>query len=173
MPSFCLNFQQSVHERRWPGYVLFSLGLLALAGWYVSYTATAKEIAELALQQEQRAQKKEIQPVAFDPRQQELARQKSDLLQKISKQQALPWPSLFNALEVSKPEQIMLFEIQPDTTTASILITGQAGDLNEVLSYTAALKKQSVFSNVNLLDHQFTKVEGKATVNFEIEMLWH
>lgn len=172
MVSAHLNFQQSEHESRWLGYVLLALGLLALIGWYVNYTATAKKIAYLELQQKQQEHKLEIRPVASDPRELELARQKSDLLLKISKQQSLPWPLLFNALEVSKPEQIMLSEIQPDTTKASIRIGGKAGDLNEVLSYIAALKKQLVFINVNLLDHQITKVEGKAVVNFELEMSW-
>lgn len=122
---------------------------------------------------EQISHKKPHKVLAIDRTQQLVAKQQLDFQSKINKSLTTPWPALFQALEASKQDTIILTEILPDTSTDTITIKGQANQLSDALAYVRSLENESVFSNVSLLDHQLTKSDSKVIVNFEMEAAWN
>lgn len=173
MRAFSLNFQQSKWPNQWLGYGLFVLGLVALIYCYVGYSRSADKIANIENEMEQLLHIKPPKPVLADRLQQDAIRLQSEMQHKIYQSLVMPWPALFRALEHSKPEQIRLTEILPDTSTNSIRIAGQANQLVDVLAYVQSLKNEDALRSVGLLGHQVVKLETKTVVNFEIEATWN
>ncbi len=173
MPTFSLNFQQPKQHKPWLGYTLIVMGLAGLIYCYVVYMAMANKIDNVENAIEQISHKKPHKVLAIDRVQQLVAKQQLDFQSKINRSLTTPWPALFQALEASKQDTIILTEILPDTSMDTITIKGQANQLNNALAYVKSLEKESVFSNVSLLDHQLTKSDSKVMVNFEMEASWN
>ncbi len=171
--AFNLNFQQSKPAKLWLGYLLFGLGLSALMILYLNYSASTTKLADIASALEQLSHTKPTKTQPADRLKQTVIQHQSDLQHQIHQSLTMPWPALFQALETSKPEQITLSEILPDTATTTVRIVGQAHQLADVLAYVQALKQENVLRNVSLLVHQVAKSDVKTVVNFEIEASWH
>lgn len=165
-----MNFLTKNNPNAILSYVLLGLGLLAMASWYATYSMTNTKILDKEVQlAQQSTNRKPMSRKVVDPQRQESVRQMAELQYKMKLAIEQPWEKLFKALENSKPKEIILSEVLPDSLTGRIKLSGHTKELKGVLKYVHRLKEQAVLKEVELLSHQM----DQATVDFEIEATWH
>jgi hypothetical protein len=84
---------------------------------------------------------------------------------------AMPWDSLFRALESAANDQVALLGIQPDPKTGTVLISGDSKDYLAVLTYVLNLSRSDALQKVQLARHEMKQDQAKV-VGFSISATW-
>jgi Tfp pilus assembly protein PilN len=84
---------------------------------------------------------------------------------------AMPWDSLFRALESAANDQVALLGIQPDPKTGTVLISGDSKDYLAVLTYVLNLSRSDALQKVQLARHEVKQDQAKV-VGFAISATW-
>lgn len=84
---------------------------------------------------------------------------------------AMPWDSLFRALESAASDQVALLGIQPDPKTGTVLISGDSKDYLAVLTYVLNLSRSDALQKVQLARHEMKQDQAKV-VGFSISATW-
>jgi Tfp pilus assembly protein PilN len=84
---------------------------------------------------------------------------------------AMPWDSLFRALESAASDQVALLGIQPDPKTGTVLISGDSKDYLAVLTYVLNLSRSEALQKVQLARHEMKQDQAKV-VGFSISATW-
>lgn len=138
-------------------YLLLLLGVAILA--IVSYRFFLDLRQSLSIDrnieaiQNQLALKKPTKDTSDNPEQ-------LDIITKIKNQHHYPWAELFATLESVHSSHISLMAIQPNIEKREILISAEAPDIHQMLSYTRALGLQQIVEHVEL-QNQETIVENQ------------
>lgn len=83
----------------------------------------------------------------------------------------LDWEALFRRIEESTQEDIALLAITPNAASKSLQLSGEARDLQAVLAFVDALRRQPL-SRVSLLSHEIKADDPQRPILFEIAATW-
>lgn len=152
---------------RWLPRALLAVGILAALGLagairQVSVQASALENDALRLQHPQ--------PAGSARAGTEPAAQQEEIVavQAAMAELALPWESLFKALEQTRNPRVRLVEMTPDPKQHKLRISAEAAASGDMLDYVKVLGRQPMLKDVLLLAH--TREEEK--VRFDVEAVW-
>jgi len=84
-------------------------------------------------------------------------------------ERSFAWEPLFNAVERSASTEIELLEFQPDKSSHTVSLSGEAKNHKALLSFLTALAAQSSLENVYLAHQQLVVRDRLETVSFEIK----
>ena len=84
----------------------------------------------------------------------------------------LPWSGLFDAIELSGADNVVLLVLRPDAADGIVRLTGEAKSLPPVLDYLAQLQKQPVLSDVRLESHETQVQAAQRPVRFVAAARW-
>ena len=168
-----LDFQQSQHLTwRWLGGVLLIAGVLLNVLLYLHNQKLSVETNDLLAQAEriEHPVKKVIIPV--DDMQSVAEKNQLKEADAVIKQLNLPWSMLFNTLETTREPGIDLLEVMPNLEVGEVLIIGKTENLKSVFAYMERLKKNQVFSKIDLNSHEKTTQYGTQALKFTIVAKW-
>ena len=90
----------------------------------------------------------------------------------VVRQLTLPWNALFKAVETSGGENIALLSMEPDMQKGMVKISGEAKDLNALLTYVKQLSTRKVFGNVFLQNHKIQETDPQKPLHFSLLAYW-
>lgn len=90
----------------------------------------------------------------------------------VVRQLSLPWNALFTAVEASSGQNIALLSLEPDLQKGTVKISGEAKDLNALLSYTRQLSTREIFDSVMLQNHQIQQADPQKPLRFSLLAEW-
>ena len=82
---------------------------------------------------------------------------------------AIPWAALFQALEASKTDRVVLLSMQPSAQQGDVRIVGEADEFAAVTEFVTALGAQPGFTAVHLAAHE---MRGPSRLQFEVAATW-
>ena len=85
---------------------------------------------------------------------------------------ALPWNSLFHALETAKSDSVALLAIEPDAESRTVVLAAEAKDYSAVLAYVAALSQQKEMDRVHLSHHEVKTGSSPRPITFTVSASW-
>lgn len=85
---------------------------------------------------------------------------------------AIPWESLFRALESTASEKISLSAIEPDPKSGSVLISGEANDFLAALDYVVRLGRTGALKDAHLVKHELRTGEAGRPIAFSVSASW-
>jgi hypothetical protein len=85
---------------------------------------------------------------------------------------AMPWDSLFGALESASSDQVALLGIEPDSKAGTVVISGDSKDYLAALSYVLNLSHAQALSNVQLVRHEVKANDPRGPVSFAVSAAW-
>lgn len=168
-PHLSLDFAaRSPWRRRAPGLILLVAGALALAGilWF------DRGQAELLSRQEARlaAFTHQTDPASRALRSRQEATQRAT--EAALRQLAVPWDQLFAAVESASMTQTALLALKPESRQGTVQISGEARDLDALLSYLAQLETSPGLQSVFLTRHERMLDKPGTPVRFVITARW-
>ena len=175
MRALTLDFQRVRRPVPWSGFALLlaavaTLTLLALQlrqveeqlrTWEASSDAAARQSARAARapssagEQALRAQLQEVRHA-----------------NQVVRQLALPWNTLFDAVESSGSKDIALLLLEPELQGGSVRIAGEARDFETLLAYVKELGTRPAFTRVLLQNHQYLRDVPEMPVRFTLLAQW-
>ena len=165
-----LGFDFAAEQRapRWPGWVLLALGVAFVVDLARDYGSLRSEIARLEarLPAVQETAGK-LLPGRPGTRADEFAAART-VIQRF----AVPWTTLFSAIESVQLEDISLLSIEPDAGTGQVVITGEGKHYLAVLTYVAHLSINPVFTRVHLSRHEVRESQPRRPIGFSVVAQW-
>lgn len=83
-----------------------------------------------------------------------------------------PWDQLFNEMEVSVDEQVVLLGVEPDADKRHVKITAEARTLSAMLDYARRLRASAVLHRAFLQSHQMRPQDAGTPVRFVLVAEW-
>lgn len=178
MPRLRLKFPY--HEQSIPQVdlaVLF-IGLLILVGVLLQFRYITEEVnywnnrvERLEKQQQQKAAPRTRSTARIREFSQEIRKeiaQANGILDQIN----LPWETLFDSIESAATEQIALLSLQPNVSSRTLRISGEAKNMSELLDFIEALEREAVFENVHLLNYKIKQDNPHRPIIFLLTAAW-
>lgn len=163
-----LDFQRRAWDIPAAGLVLLALGL-GLGGYLLAgYPALLERLQGLELRATARADLT-LKQAGQRPAPTRLAPETEAALEQALRQLAIPWPSLFLAIEASKPAAVTLQAVAPDAKTGLLRLDGRARSMDAVLGYLRDLVAAPGLSGAHLLEHEYLDEGG---IRFAIQAHW-
>ena len=173
--SIDLDFIQasafSLSRFAWLRLTVLAIGLLAAAfTWQVHQS----KLAELTALEAEVARLKQVQKIQPTIKQASIAiaPEKIKALQETVHILAMPWDSLFEAIEISENKDVTLISLEPNPKKQQLLLTGEAKNLQIALQYVMQLQKQAVLSQVFLQKHSVDESNVSKPVRFSVQAQW-
>lgn len=107
----------------------------------------------------------EIKPEKISP-------EKMQQIQETVNALTTPWNPLLLAIEQSNQHDIALLSLQPNTKKQQILLTGEAKNIQSVLTYIKQLDDQPMLTQVYLQTHHIDESNAFKPVKFTIAAKW-
>lgn len=85
---------------------------------------------------------------------------------------SMPWDHLFNELEASVDEQVVLIGVEPDAEKGRLVLTAEGRNLSAMLNYEKRLADSSLFRDVIIQNHQIQLQDPQKPVRFVIGAVW-
>jgi hypothetical protein len=85
---------------------------------------------------------------------------------------AMPWGSLFGALESAASDQVALLAVEPDPAAGTVTISGEGKDYLAALTYVLNLSRSDALSGVQLVRHEMKSDDPQRPVAFTISATW-
>jgi hypothetical protein len=85
---------------------------------------------------------------------------------------AVPWNSLFRALEAAQTDRAWLLTVEPEAQNGTVTLTGEARDYLAALSYVANLEQQPSLSRVHLARHETRQNDPQRPLAFTVSASW-
>ncbi len=173
MDAVRLDFQRSQRPLPWQGWSVLLLALAVAAGlaWQLRELSGQVDGEESRLARLEARQKRLAGSLASGKAGAETRRevgQANDVLRQLT----LPWHRLFEALEASSDDSVVLLAVEPDPARQRVLVGGEAKDYAAVLAYLARLDTQPVFGRVQLQSHQIQTQDRDRPVRFTALADW-
>jgi Tfp pilus assembly protein PilN len=171
LPALALDFKHTPRRGMWLGILLLVIGAAAMAQVMYTEHMLSESIATAQRRQDSLSQRSAIQPAPQqldDPTRQQAIQQANVILQQL----ALPWNTLFQALESTHEKDIALLTIQPDANKHSVRIGGEAKSLDVLLTYITQLEHSGVLNQVYLTSHEVRVEDAEKPVRFALVAHW-
>jgi Tfp pilus assembly protein PilN len=158
---------------RWLGLALLGAGVAAALGVAAEYTALGDRMAraESGLREATRSarklsfaapQKGEAQKIALE------FQQARDVVVRLQQ----PWQELFRSLESARRPNVALLSIESEQEKRLVKITGEAKDLEAMVTYLAALRQRPALADVYLESHELQLKDPQRPVRFVLTASW-
>jgi Tfp pilus assembly protein PilN len=154
------------------------IGLLMLAGVFLQFRQVTEEVnfwTHRVERLEKQQQQKAAPRTRATPRIKEIGQEiRKEIIQAnaILDQINLPWEALFDAIEQAATEEIALLSLQPNVSSRTVRIGGEARSMSELLDFVEALERESVFENVHLLNYKIKQDNPHRPVVFLLTAAW-
>jgi Tfp pilus assembly protein PilN len=79
------------------------------------------------------------------------------------------WYPLFVAIETASIDDIELFEFEPDKPGRTLILRGEARNMDALIAYLDQLAKQAPFRSVHLTHQEKKARDSLSTVSFEVQ----
>jgi hypothetical protein len=122
------------------------------------------KLAEINQQQQKKLPVKQA-PVSIQPEQLKQLQETVNAL-------AIPWNTLFEAIEQSDQKDIALLSVEPNSQKQQVVMTGEAKNLQVALAYIAQLENQPMLSQVFLQKHSIDEANVSKPVSFTVFAKW-
>ena len=83
-----------------------------------------------------------------------------------------PWETLFNSIENAVSKDIALLSLLPNVSKKSLHITGEARNMDELLTFIKALEQERIFVNAHLLNYKIKKSSSHQPIIFQVVTSW-
>lgn len=168
MRPLMLDYRRSTLPGGLGWLVLAAGSMLALAALAV-FVGIAREVEDWQAQAAKavRPAQRDAAPGASAGRQQDL-QQAHAVLQQL----ALPWESLFAALEATRGDKVALLSLEPEVGKGQVRIGAEAKTATDMLDYLRRLQEQSGFAEVVLLNHQIQTQDAERPLRFTVVAMW-
>jgi len=90
----------------------------------------------------------------------------------VIQQLAVPWDSLFDAVEAASTQGTHLLALTPTARDRSLRLSGEAAQVDAVLDYVERLAAQPALSQVRLLGYSSVERDGANGVSFSLTATW-
>lgn len=84
----------------------------------------------------------------------------------------LPWEALFDSLEHAATEEIALLSLQPNVSSRTLRISGEARNMSELLDFVESLEREPVFENVHLINYRIKQDNPHRPITFLLTAAW-
>ncbi|UJP04490.1 MAG: PilN domain-containing protein [Nitrosomonas sp.] len=84
----------------------------------------------------------------------------------------LPWEALFDSIEQAATENIALLSLQPNVSSRTLRLSGEAKNMTELLDFVEALEREPVFENVHLLNYKVKQDNPRRPIIFLLNAAW-
>jgi Tfp pilus assembly protein PilN len=167
-----LDYQRSHASSRAAGMALLAAAVALSFMLYTGYSDLSAE-AELAADKLARLEKLSgRKPATRATGAADLSAQEMKRAGEVLERLALPWDTLFKAVESSAGEHVALLSIQPDEKRGSVSIGGEARNVDAMLEYVRRLQQSGTLRNVHLVNHQVEVQDAQMPVRFLVVATW-
>ena len=176
MRALRLDYQRSNDPIPWIGFGVLLVALATLAAMGHHYQALNRQIALWDRKADRIEQMSRRHVPAAPPLGEQAERaQRLEVKQanQVVRQLTLPWNALFKAVETSGGTNIALLSMEPDMEKGTVKISGEARDLNALLSYAKQLSTRKEFSNVFLQNHKIQQSDPEKPLHFSLLAYWN
>ena len=90
----------------------------------------------------------------------------------VARRLATPWGALLDALERAQTEDIALLGIEPNAGRARLRLSGEAKDMDALVSYIRQLDGRGGITELRLLAQQIKLADAQHPVEFVLESEW-
>ena len=178
MPRLRLKFPDHGQLVPHVDYSILLIGLLVLAGVLFQFRQITEEVNYWSNRVE-RLEKQQQQKAAPRTRSTPRIREFSQEIRKeiikanaILDQINLPWEALFDSIEHATTEEIALLSLQPNVSTRTLRISGEAKNMSELLNFVEALERELIFENVHLLNYKIKQDNPHRPIVFLLTTTW-
>lgn len=84
----------------------------------------------------------------------------------------LPWEKLFATFEAEAERPVALLSLEPDVVKGELILTAEAKNFEEMLSYYRMLQQQDNLSAVVLHTHQVNQQDREKPIRFRVTAKW-
>jgi len=84
----------------------------------------------------------------------------------------LPWDKLFTTFEAEAGRPVAILSLEPDAVKHECVVTGEAKNFEEMLSYYRLLQQKEIFSDLALHTHQINRQDQENPIRFRITAKW-
>lgn len=176
-----LRLKFPYHEQSIPqvDFAILLIGLLILAGVLLQFRSITEEVnywnnrvERLEKQQQQQKAAPRTRSTARIREFSQEIRKEIALANGILDQINLPWETLFDSIESAATEQIALLSLQPNVSSRTLRISGEAKNMSELLDFVEALEREVVFENVHLLNYKIKQDNPHRPIVFLLTAAW-
>jgi Tfp pilus assembly protein PilN len=149
----------------WPGRMLLALAVAFSFDVGISYqdARSSLQVNEAKIAKAQARSSAPAKPVS--PEEVAAVRETVERL-------AMPWDTLFGALEAAATDQVALLGIEPDPKAGTVVISGDSKDYLAALTYVLNLSRAEALTRVQLLRHEAKSDHAQAPVSFAVSAAW-
>lgn len=85
----------------------------------------------------------------------------------------IPWGDLLSAIEKSDTQDVALLNLNPSSKKQQVILSGEAKNLQSVLTYIQKLEAQPMLENTYLQKHSVDEANISKPVKFTVFTQWH
>ena len=158
---------------RWLGWALLALAALAAAATVEHHTRVAEQHEAAVARQDRleaslRKRLPRNTPADIDPATVAELKRANQVIQQL----AVPWDSLFDAVEAAGTQGTHLLALTPTARDRSLRLSGEAASVDAALTYVERLAAQPALSQVHLLGYSSVERDGANVVSFSVTATW-
>ncbi len=166
MKRLDINFVGRGRASPWAGPVLLALAVAFSSDVALSYKDTRSALQANQAKIAQGQVRHGASPRTISPEELAAVRETVDRL-------AMPWSTLFGALESAASDQVALLGIEPDPKAGTVLISGDSKDYLAALTYVLNLSRAESLARVQLVRHETKASDPQAPVSFSVSAAWN
>jgi hypothetical protein len=152
-------------------YALLLVGGVAMAVAANHYrTLTVELDARHAAVQQSRSAARSV--ANADPRASKDLAERMYAAQVVRSEIGVPWEGLFKALESVDEKDVALLGLSPDAAKKQIKLSGEAKNLEAMVSYHRKLSGHPAFSEVSLSEHDLVQKDPQQPIRFTATATW-
>ncbi len=154
------------------------LGLLVFAGVGYQFMRTSEEVnywdvrVERLVKKQQPGRPNRIRKKSRTREISQEIRQEIKAANIILGQINLPWDDLFNSIGHAASKHIALLSLQPNVSSQSIRIGGEARNMSALLDFVEAIEREVIFSNAYLLNYKIKQDSPQKPIIFLLTTTW-
>jgi Tfp pilus assembly protein PilN len=175
-----LNFPDSGQQDRRIDFAILLIGILVLASVFYQFRQASEEVNYWNVRVERL--EKQHQPKVTHRTRSSSRNREREYSQEIRKeiikanvilgQINLPWEALFDSLEHASSEEVALLTLQPNVSSQSLRIGGEARNMAVLLDFVEALERENVFKNAHLLNYKVKLDHPHRPIDFLVTASW-
>lgn len=174
-----LNFPYAGQQALGIDLICLVLGLLVFAGVLYQFMRTSEAVNYWDVRVEgliKKQQPNRSNQIRFKSRDREISqeiRQEIKAANIILGQINLPWDVLFDSIGHAASKDIALLSLQPNASSQSIKISGEARNMSVLLDFVEAIEREVVFTNAYLVNYKIKQDSPQQPIIFLLTTSWN
>ena len=167
MRAIDIDYAKSRQPGRWAAWLLLLAGVACAAEVAYLYIHSSSTVADAEARLARLSRKADVQQPIRAQSPEELAAARA-----VVRRFAIPWPTLFKAVESVQLDEVALLSIEPDPQSGTVIVNAEATDYLAALTYTAQLAAQRGLSKVHLARHELRPKTSRRPLAFTVSANW-